>query len=214
MATDFPDLTDLTPGAQRLLDVASELFYEQGIHAVGVDTIAAESGVSKPTLYKHFGSKDGLVVAYLLNRHRWWWELLEAEVERAESPRALAFFTVYAANHGNARRGCAFLNAAAELPDDHPAHEVIRYHKHSVCDLLEELVKEDSAPDIDHRMLGNHLFLLLEGPSRIARSTGPRCSGRGARWPSDCWPVPRSRAGRSPSRRLPRRCEPPAPGQT
>ncbi|GLB63217.1 TetR family transcriptional regulator [Dietzia sp. NCCP-2495] len=163
MTSDFPDLSDLTPGARRILDVASRLFYEQGIHPVSVDTIAAESGVSKPVLYTNFGSKDGLVVAYLLDRHRWWWTLLEDEVARAESPRALAFFTVYAADHMNSRRGCAFLNAAAELPDDHPAHEVIRYHKHSICDLLEELVKEDSAPDIDHRMLGNHLFLLLEG---------------------------------------------------
>lgn len=163
MTADFPDLSDLTPGAQQILDVGSELFYEQGIHAVGVDTIAAESGVSKPTLYKHFGSKDGLVVAYLLNRHRWWWRLLEEEVERAERPRALAIFDVYAADHGNARRGCAFLNAAAELPEGHPAHEVIRYHKHSVCDLLEDLVKEDAAPDIDHRLVANHLFLLVEG---------------------------------------------------
>ncbi|WP_010542207.1 TetR/AcrR family transcriptional regulator [Dietzia alimentaria] len=163
MAIDFPDLSDLTPGAKRILDVASELFYEQGIHSVGVDTIAAESGVSKPILYTNFGSKDGLVVAYLVNRHRWWWALLEQEVEKAESPRALAFFDVYASDHLNGRRGCAFLNAAAELPDDHPAHEVIRYHKHSILDLLEELVKEDASPDVDHRHLANHLFLLLEG---------------------------------------------------
>lgn len=163
MATEFPDLTDLTPGARRILDVASALFYEQGIHAVGVDTIAAESGITKPVLYTNFGSKDGLVVAYLLNRHRWWWTLLEEEVDRAEAPRVLAFFDVYAADHGNGRRGCAFLNAAGELPDEHPAHEVIRYHKHSICDRLEELVEEDVAPDVDHRLLANHLFLLLEG---------------------------------------------------
>lgn len=163
MTTNFPDLTDLTPGAQRILEVASDLFYEQGIHAVGVDTIAAESGVTKPVLYTNFGSKDGLVVAYLLSRHRWWWNLLEEEVERAASPRALAFFDVYASDHGNSRYGDAFLNAAAELPDDHPAHDVVRYHKHSICDRLEELVKEDTSPEIDHRLLANHLFLLLEG---------------------------------------------------
>ena len=163
MATDFPDLSDLTPGAERILDVASQLFYEQGIHSVGVDTIAAESGISKPVLYTNFGSKDGLIVAYLLHRHRWWWALLEEEVARAESPRALAFFDVYAADHGTPRRGCAFINAAAELAPEHPGFDVIRYHKHSICDLLEELVKEDSAPDIDHRMVANHLFLLLEG---------------------------------------------------
>ena len=73
MATDLPDLIDLTPGARSILDVGSALFYENGIHAVGVDTIASESGVTKPILYKNFGSKDGLVVAYLANRHRWWW---------------------------------------------------------------------------------------------------------------------------------------------
>src|SRR5699024_3905199 len=59
--------------------------------------------------------------------------------------------------------GCAFLNAAAELPEEHPAHEVIRYHKHSICDRLEELVKEDAGPGVEHRLLANHLFLLLEG---------------------------------------------------
>ncbi len=180
MTTVFPDLSDLTPGARQILDVASELFYDQGIHAVGVDTIAAESGISKPTLYKHFGSKDGLVVAYLLNRHRWWWGILEDEVDRAASPRALAFFDVYGADHGNARRGCAFLNAAAELPEEHPAHEVIRYHKHSICDLLEELVKEDVASDLDHRFLANHLFLLLEGAfaHRPIYGTELVCQGR------------------------------------
>ena len=163
MATDFPDLTTLTPGARRILDVASELFYEQGIHAVGVDTIAAESGVTKPVLYTNFGSKEGLVVAYLLSRHRWWWNLLEEEVERARDPRALAFFDVYATDHGNTRRGDAFLNAAAELPEDHAAHEVIRYHKNAIRDRLEELVSEDTSPEDDHRVLATHLFLLLEG---------------------------------------------------
>lgn len=162
-AIDLPDLTDLTPGAQRILDVGSALFYEKGIHAVGVDTIASESGVTKPVLYTNFGSKDGLVVAYLTNRHRWWWGLLEEEVARAPSPRALAVFDVYAADHGNSHRGCAFLNAAAELPADHPAHGVIRYHKHAVYELLEELVGEDVPDDVDHHVLANHLFLLAEG---------------------------------------------------
>lgn len=162
-AIDLPDLTDLTPGAQRILDVGSALFYEKGIHAVGVDTIASESGVTKPVLYTNFGSKDGLVVAYLTNRHRWWWGLLEEEVARAPSPRALAVFDVYAADHGNSHRGCAFLNAAAELPADHPAHGVIRYHKHAVYELLEELIREDVPDDVDHHVLANHLFLLVEG---------------------------------------------------
>ena len=157
------DFRELTPGAARMLEVASELFYEQGIHPVGVDTIAAESGVTKPILYKNFGSKDGLVVAYLRNRHQNWWHELEETISRTQSPRALAFFDVYAKDNGDGHRGCAFLNAAAELPEDHPALDVIRYHKHSICDRLEELVREDAPADTDHRHLANHLFLLLEG---------------------------------------------------
>ena len=75
--------TTLTPGARRILDVASALFYERGIHAVGVDTIAAESGVTKRTLYDRFGSKDALVVAYLAERDRRWRERVVAALDAA-----------------------------------------------------------------------------------------------------------------------------------
>jgi AcrR family transcriptional regulator len=74
-------MTTLTPGARRILDVASELFYAHGIHAVGVDTIAAESGVTKRTLYDRFGSKDELVAAYLRARDERWRARVTAAVE-------------------------------------------------------------------------------------------------------------------------------------
>ncbi|GAA2102757.1 helix-turn-helix domain-containing protein [Brevibacterium salitolerans] len=152
---------ELTAGAQRILDVASELFYRSGIHAVGVDTIARESGITKRTLYDRFGSKDRLVMVYLQARHQAWWQDLERRIAEASSPRVLAVFDAYA--DGASDRGCAFLNAAGELASDHPAYQVVRAHKQAVRSRLAELVRGDR-PDIDDpEQLAEHLYLLLEG---------------------------------------------------
>ncbi|MGK9461722.1 MULTISPECIES: TetR/AcrR family transcriptional regulator [unclassified Streptomyces] len=74
-----------------MLTVASALFYEHGVHPVGVDRIAAESGVTKRTLYNNFGPKDILVATYLWNRHVQWWRDFEERLAAAEPPRALTF---------------------------------------------------------------------------------------------------------------------------
>lgn len=157
------DLEALTPGARTILEVASRLFYDQGIHSVGVDTIAAEAGVTKPILYKNFGNKDGLVTAYLTRRHHSWWTVLEEGIARTRAPRALAFFDVYAEDAKTVTRGCAYLNAAAELSEDHPAYPIIRHHKHAVCQRLRELIEEDDPSNTDPQRTADHLFLLLEG---------------------------------------------------
>lgn len=153
----------LTPGAERMLTVASELFYRHGIHAIGVDTIAAESGVTKRTLYDRFGSKDGLVTVYLQARHREWWDRLEERIARAPAPRVLAVFDAYAGDPLPTDRGCAFVNAAGELPADHPAYGVIRAHKRAVRRRIAELLAEDRPEPAGRDQLGEHLFLLLEG---------------------------------------------------
>ena len=163
MTIDTTAVENLTPGAQQLLAVASDLFYEHGIHAVGVDTIASEAGITKPVLYKNFGSKDGLVVAYLTQRHRAWWPTVEEALSQAETPRALTFFDIYMRDAQTITRGCAYLNAAAELSEDHPAYPVIRYHKHAVCQRIRELIEEDSPATESPKRVADHLFLLLEG---------------------------------------------------
>ena len=149
----------LTPGARRILEVASQLFYRDGIHAVGVDTIAAESGVTKRTLYDRFGSKDTLVAAYLRRRHELWWQQFEQRIAAAESPRALVVFDAYLDDATMVSRGCAFVNAAAELPRDHAAYTAIREHKQAVRDRLAELGLDPA----EARRLAEHLFLLVEG---------------------------------------------------
>ncbi|MFG1676999.1 TetR/AcrR family transcriptional regulator [Micromonospora sp. NPDC049282] len=157
-----PDLRApaLTPGARRILEVASELFYRQGIHAVGVDTIATESGITKRTLYDRFGSKENLVTAVLQARHEAWWGRLEERIAQAPAPKALAVFDAYLGDPLATDRGCAFLNAAGELPAGHPAHRVVRAHKQAVRRRLAELLR-GGVDDPD--ATADHLFLLLEG---------------------------------------------------
>lgn len=155
--------TALTPGARRILDVASELFYRHGIHAVGVDRIAAESGITKRTLYNRFGSKDALVTAYLQERDERWWVHVHERLTGAAAPRALVVFDAYTDSPLGVDRGCAFLNGAGELPADHPGFAVIAAHKEAVRELLCRLVAEDQPGRDDPEALAAHLFLLLEG---------------------------------------------------
>ncbi|WP_433800376.1 TetR/AcrR family transcriptional regulator [Actinomycetospora sp. CA-084318] len=155
--------TTLTPGARRILEVASALFYERGIHAVGVDTIAAESGVTKRTLYDRFGSKDALVVAYLAERDRRWRDRVVAALDAAPADppaRVDAVFEVLAAWTAESGRGCSFINAAAEFPDpDHPARTLVREEKQ----WLRERFVDALAGVPDAERVAETLLLLHEG---------------------------------------------------
>ena len=153
----------LTPGAQRILEVASELFYRQGIHAVGVDTIAAESGVTKRTLYDRYGSKDQLVAVYLQARHQRWWTRMEQRLQQEPQAPVLALFDSYVGDSEATGRGCAFLNAAAELSVEHPAYRVVRAHKHAVLDRLVDLLHDGTADRGSAVALAQEIYLLLEG---------------------------------------------------
>ncbi|MDJ1370471.1 TetR/AcrR family transcriptional regulator [Gulosibacter molinativorax] len=152
---------ELTPGARRILDVAGELFYRRGIHAVGVDTIAAESGITKRTLYDRFGSKENLVAAYLQARHRRWWDCMTQRLVEEPSSPVLALFDSYFKDAESTSRGCAFINAAAELSADHPGFRVVQAHKHAVRQQVRALIRESHPANAEE--LADHVFLLLEG---------------------------------------------------
>ena len=150
-------LPALTEAGTRLLEAASDLFYDRGVRAVGVDLIAETAGTTKKTLYDRFGSKDALVALYLLRRAHRWREFLQARLTGADAEaQVLIVFAALEAWMGPQRRGCAFVNAYAELGDtDHPAVPVIRAEKAWMRALFEELTGDAA--------LGAHLHLLYEG---------------------------------------------------
>lgn len=171
-------MTAISPTTSRkdaLLDTALALFYRYGFHATGIDRILAESGVAKMTLYKHFKSKDELIVAALRRRHEQDLEELIQTIERlGRTPRErlLALFDALGAWFSDPGfRGCLFLNASAEFTG---ANEVIRAaaieHKQQFCGYIRGLAAEAGAPRPDD--LARQLFLLGEGAVVTAQLTG------------------------------------------
>ncbi|OLF17142.1 TetR family transcriptional regulator [Actinophytocola xanthii] len=159
-------LPKLTEAGARLLEAAAALFYERGVRAVGVDLIAETAGTTKKTLYDRFGSKDALVALYLLQRaHRWRQHLLTRLAEGDDESRVLGVFDALEAWMGAQRRGCAFVNAYAELGDseEHPAVPVIRAEKAWMRALFDALTGDIA--------LGAHVHLLYEG-TIVVRTAG------------------------------------------
>ncbi len=134
---------------ERLVDVASRLFYAEGIHAVGVDRVIVEAGVAKATLYAHFASKDELVAAYLARRSDQWVAAVEQRVASAPTAsteaisKALVPFDVLAERAASADyRGCPFINAAAEFPEPGPVADQITAHRRRIRETFSDLIGE------------------------------------------------------------------------
>jgi AcrR family transcriptional regulator len=151
---------------QRILETADRLFYQEGIRAVGIDRVIAEAGVAKMSLYKHFASKDDLILAVLEHREQAVTEFFRSGMERhaGRGKHSLrAFFAVLEEwFESPGFRGCAFINAAVELAD--PAHagtEFVRGHKRRFAELLRELVEE--AVGKKATKVANAVALLVEG---------------------------------------------------
>lgn len=154
----------MTPAGRRIVAAAEELFYDRGITAVGVDLIAERSGVTKRTLYNRFGSKDHLVAIYLAERDRRWRSHVQDAVDACDDPVAAvtAPFDALRTWSGTNGRGCAFINALAELPDPaHPAHRVAAAQKTWLLDLFEQLATR--AGHSDPAALATRLLVLHEG---------------------------------------------------
>src|SRR5713226_4421553 len=149
---------------ERLLDAASELFYEEGVHTVGVDRIVERAGVTKATLYTLFGNKDGLVRAYLLGRHDRTRERMTELAARFHTPRErlLGVFDIQGMSFTEPGfRGCAFVGANAEAPDGSSVEEVAEDYRAWVRSLFLDLATEAGARDPAH--LAQQLVLLYDG---------------------------------------------------
>lgn len=147
-----------------VLRAARARFFRDGITATGVDTVIADAGVAKMTLYSNFGSKDELVTAYLSDRDRHFFARLDAEVAARPTPLArslapVALYRTYLEEEGF--HGCAFVNASAELPPGHPGRAVILAHKRRLLDRWTELIAV--LGPADPPTVARECFLLLEG---------------------------------------------------
>ena len=155
----------LSAARDRILDTAFRLFYARGLKAVGVDLIIAESGVAKATFYKHFPSKDELVLAYLDKVDGVWSGQLRAAAEAAGPDPAHQLVGLFDALGSACRRdgyrGCAFINAAAEAVPGTPVHDRTVAHKREVLAWVQGLAAEAGARDPDG--LARSLTLLLDG---------------------------------------------------
>lgn len=163
METTSQAAGDRSRPRERLLVTAARLFYAEGIRAVGVDRLIAEAPVTKATFYRHFPTKDDLVVAYLRRED----EIVRGKVAGAlELPAGEAVTAVFAGLAeqacGPGFRGCPFINAAAEYPDArHPVRRAVDEHRAWYRHTLSELVTAAGLPNPD--LLAGSLMLLRDG---------------------------------------------------
>ncbi|MGC4851487.1 TetR/AcrR family transcriptional regulator [Micromonospora sp. DT15] len=164
MASDEP--TNRPSEARlKLLRTATRIFYAEGIHAVGVDRIIAEAKVTRATFYRHFPSKDDLILAYLREVHQLERGMVDEALAANRSPvdPLLAIANSIAQNiQSPGFRGCAFLNAAAEYPDtNHPVHQELMAHRQWFLDTITTLMAQVHEGTADPA--ARHFVMLRDG---------------------------------------------------
>ena len=177
--------TNVSP-RDRLLTAADDLFYKEGIRNVGINRVLEQSQTPIMTLYRHFGSKDGLAAAYLDRRGERTQEVVKSEVERrASTPREKILATFDIVREGFEEtdyRGCAFLNATVDMASpDHEVAKIARHHKDAGRQWFAELATEAGAPDPTE--LAIQLSVLLDGATAAAvlyRDSSGAASARSA----------------------------------
>ncbi len=160
----------------HLIDTAVALFNREGYHATGIDRILSEAGVAKMTLYKHFKSKNDLILAALRRREDRWMDWFGQTVDRrAATPagRLLAVFDTLDEWFLRADFfGCMFIKAASEYPDlDDPIHTVATEHHRKVLAYLRELAQAAGAKR--PAKLAREMMLLVEGAIAVTQVNGP-----------------------------------------
>ena len=170
--------TDGATAQQLLLRAAAELFYQEGIHTVGVDAVVERAGVNKMSLYRQFASKDDLVAAYLEQSNDRFFGYFDKSIgmHPGQPVRQIAQFfedLAYRASR-EGYRGCPFVNVAAEFPDPtHPARQIVARNKAELVERLTELATAAGADD--PAGLADALALLIEGVYAASQTFGSGC---------------------------------------
>lgn len=178
-AAPLPVIDERAPSVrERILETAAALFYQEGVRAVGVDLVVEQSGVAKTSLYRHFATKDDLVVAFLEQEDAEYWRDWDAVAAQAEddAEAELGSHLRWIADHiATPRyRGCPFLNVATEFPaSSHPARAVAMRNKTELLRRLGVLAKKMGVRKPDE--LAHQLVLLIDG----AYMNGPLLGKKG-----------------------------------
>ncbi|MEV7973992.1 TetR/AcrR family transcriptional regulator [Cellulomonas sp. NPDC089187] len=183
LATPPESVLPASPVGVRILAAASRLFYAEGIRAVSADRVIAAAGVSKVTFYRHFGTKDDLVVAYL--RALAATERAAVEQSRTEHPDdPVGVLRLYADSLGDQScrpgfRGCPFINAAAEYADpEHPVRAVVAEHREWLTRTAASLLVQAGSTDPEQAAL--ELVLARDG-AMVAGYAGAADAGAALR---------------------------------
>lgn len=169
---------------ERILETASELFYQKGIRNVGIDEVISTSGVARMTLYKHFASKDQLVVEVLRRRAEHWHHWFRATVERSGSTAQARLLAVFDALEEWFRlpefRGCPFINAVAELADStHLGHQVAIEFRQAVRTYILQLAQNIGIPNAE--TFSQQFMLVFGGAIVMASIEGDASAAQFAR---------------------------------
>lgn len=172
------------PRRQHLIDTALHLFNEYGYHATGIDRILQEAGVSKATLYKHFRSKEDLILAVLQQRHE---DLVMANQRRCAEARdrgESTLFVIFDALHdwfqSQTFFGCNFIKASSEYAQtDDPIHQYAAKHKEELRLGLKELLLMFDKKRAEE--LADQLMILIEGSIVSAQVRGDKNAARKAK---------------------------------
>ena len=150
---------------ERLLDTATAIFYATGIHSVGVERIVATAQVTRATFYRHFPSKEDLVVAYLERAHEHIRAQYQQAIDSGKPPADILREIARGIVEDTRRpgfRGCAFLNAAAEYPDtDHPVHQMVLTHRTWFQTTITDLFTQTR--NASGTVPGRHFVMLRDG---------------------------------------------------
>jgi len=165
---------------ERIIETASDLFYNQGYNQTGINQIIAEAGVAKASMYQHFRSKEDIAVAYLKQRHIIWMGNLQAFVnkEKTNKEKLIACFDFLNSWLGSVDyRGCGWQNIITDLPNDHiKIKDQAVLHKNDVRAWVHNIIKKEYEEEENAKHLGDEVIVLLEGAiilSQIQKNNWP-----------------------------------------
>lgn len=165
---------------EKILETADRLFDTGGFHATGIDRLVSQSGVARMTLYKHFRTKEDLVLAVLARREKKYWDrILHAAGTRTDTGREAILVIIRTHAHWIeecSAHGCLFIKAVAEYDAHAPrVADAARAHKSRLLTLVEDLVTDALGPG--QRAMAQRVLLVIEGMTAIAPLVGPSVAG-------------------------------------